>query len=72
MCRAKSGRPGRKDKDASGGVPLHENGEIALIKGNEQTQRDSSDRLATHSTTLNPVPESEASKRTFASKEIPL
>lgn len=50
-------------KDASGAAAFHENGQIALIQGNEQEAKGFFRSALNELNTLNAVPESEASNR---------
>jgi hypothetical protein len=52
-------------KDASGVAAFHENGQIALIQGNEQEAKGFVRSALNELNTLNAVPESEASNRTL-------
>jgi len=52
-------------KDASGAAAFHENGEIALINGNEQEAKGFFRSALNELGRLNAVPESEASNRTL-------
>jgi hypothetical protein len=52
-------------KDASGAAAFHENGEIALINGNEQEAKGFFRSALNALNTLNAVPESEASNRSL-------
>jgi hypothetical protein len=52
-------------KDASGAAAFHENGKIALTKGNEQEAKGFFRSALNELNTLNAVPESEASNRTL-------
>jgi hypothetical protein len=54
-----------RGKDASGAAAFHENGTIALSKGNEQEAKGFFRSALNELNTLNAVPESEASNRTL-------